>query len=139
MSIDKNEFKCLIYELSIGTRNLEEYPVEKSEVVVDDFEEGSYCSDTYEVVYNANRRLCDSLNVDEDEDVECIVSNLLCIAKHLNMKMYDYGEYYGNKAVNSEIEDIICFYEESSEEEKTKYMKLISTIKKFLISSDSEE
>ena len=129
MSIDKNEFKCLIYELSIGARNLEEYPVEKSEVVVDDFEEGSYCSDTYEVVYNANRRLCDSL----------IVSNLLCIAKHLNMKMYDYGEYYGNKAVNSEIEDIICFYEESSEEEKTKYMKLISTIKKFLISSDSEE
>lgn len=90
MSIDKNEFKCLIYELSIGARNLEEYPVEKSEVVVDDFEEGSYCSDTYEVVYNANRRLCDSLNVDEDEDVECIVSNLLCIAKHLNMKMYDY-------------------------------------------------
>lgn len=139
MSIDKNEFKCLIYELLVGARNLEEYPMEESKVVVDEFEEGSYCSDAYEEVYNANRRLCDRLNVDEDEDVECIVSNLLGIAKHLSMKMYDYGEYYANKTGNSDVEEIICFYEGLSEGEKTKFMKLISSIKKLLISSDSVE
>lgn len=34
---DKDEFNCLIYELLIGARNLEEYPVEESEVVQDEF------------------------------------------------------------------------------------------------------
>ena len=45
---DKDEFKCLIYELLIGVRNLEEYPVEESEVVQDEFKEGLYCSNAYE-------------------------------------------------------------------------------------------
>lgn len=135
---DKDEFKCLIYELLIGVRNLEEYPVEESEVVQDEFKEGLYCSNAYEKVYNANHRLCERLNVDEDEDVECIISNLLNIAKHLSMKMYDYGEYYANMGVN-DIDKIICFYEVLSEERKAKFMNLISFLKKLIGSLDENE
>lgn len=39
---------------------------------------------------------CERLDVEED-DVDCIISNLLGIAKHLSLKMYDYGEYYAQK------------------------------------------
>ena len=126
---DKDEFKCLIYELLIGARNLEEYPVEESEVVQDEFKEGLYCSNAYEKVYNANHRLCERLNVDED---------LLNIAKHLSMKMYDYGEYYANMGVN-DIDKIICFYEVLSEERKAKFMNLISFFKKLIGSLDENE
>ena len=59
-----------------------------------EFEEGMYCDSAYNEVYDANRRVCERLDVEEDDDVECIISNLLGIAKHISMKMYDYGEYY---------------------------------------------
>ena len=32
-----------------------------------------------------------SLGVQEDSDIETVISNLLLIGKHLSMKMFDYG------------------------------------------------
>ena len=36
-----------------------------------------YCDSAYNKVYDANRRVCKRLDVEEDDDVECIISNLL--------------------------------------------------------------
>lgn len=43
MKKDKEQFKYLIYDLMMGSRNLEDYPVKESEVVTNEFEEGMYC------------------------------------------------------------------------------------------------
>ena len=95
MKKDKEQFKCLIYDLMMGSRNLEDYPVKESEVVTNEFEEGMYCDRAYNEVYDANRRVCERLDLEEDDDdVECIISNLLGIAKHISMKMYDYGALF---------------------------------------------
>lgn len=132
MKKDKEEFKNLIYELLLGARNLEDYPVEESKVVVNEFEEGMFCSNAYEEVSKAKERLCERLNTDEDKDIECIVSNLLGIAEHLSMKMYDYGEIYTRKANDSDIDKIICFYENLSERKKVKFMEFLSSVKKLI-------
>ena len=134
MKIDKEQFKCLIYDLMMGSRNLEDYPVKESEVVTNEFEEGMYCNHAYNEVYDANRRVCERLDVEEDDDVDCIISNLLGIAKHLSLKMYDYGEYYAQKTGNKDIDEIIGFYEGLSNEKKTKFMKLIASIKRLITS-----
>lgn len=136
MNENKEEFKRLIYELMIGARNLEDYPVEESKIIVDEFKDGMYCSNAYEEVYKANQSLCGRLNTDEDKDVECIISNLLSIAEHLSMKMYDYGEYYAKKISDCNVEKIICFYENLEEERKIKFMKLLYSIKKIVNSSN---
>ena len=60
------------------------------------------------------------------------VKNSLGIAKHISMKMYDYGEYYANKTGDSNIDEIISFYEGLSEGKKAKFMKLIYSIQKLL-------
>ena len=70
MKKDKEQFKCLIYDLMMGSRNLEDYPVKESEVVTNEFEEGMYCDSAYNEVYDANRRVCERLDVEEDDDVE---------------------------------------------------------------------
>lgn len=132
MTKDKEEFKCMIYELVIGARNSEIYPIKESEEVVNEFEVGKYCSNAYEEVYKANQAICERLNVDEDEDVECIVSNLLGIAKHLSMKMYDYGEYYAKKTSDCNVDKIVYFYEKLDEERKVKFMRIIYSIQKLL-------
>lgn len=136
MRKDKEQFKYLIYDLMMGSRNLEDYPVKESKVVINEFEESMYCESSYNEVCDANRRICERLDVEEDDDVECIISNLLGIAKHLSMKMYDYGEYYANKAGNSDVEEIICFYEGLSDGRKTKFMKLLFSIQKLLKTTD---
>ena len=57
------------------------------------FADGSLCARLYEQVYQANLRLCDRLGqMDEDPDVELIISNLLQIARHLSLQMYRYGQ-----------------------------------------------
>lgn len=45
------------YDLMMGSRNLEDYPVKESEVVTNEFEEGMYCNHAYNEVYDANRRV----------------------------------------------------------------------------------
>lgn len=136
MKKDLELFKCLIYDLMIGSRNLEDYPVEEIKVVTNEFEESMYCESAYNEVCDANRRICERLDVEEDDEVECIISNLLGIAKHLSLKMYDYGEYYAQKTSNKDIDEIIGFYDGLTDDRKVKFMKLIYSIQKLINSVD---
>lgn len=132
MKSDKEEFKYLIYELLSGARNLEDYPVEESKIVRNEFEEGMFCSDAYEEVNVAKERLYEKLNTNEDKDIECIISNLLDIAEHLSMRMYDYGETYARKTDDCDIVKIIYFYESLSERKKVKFMKFLSSVQELI-------
>ncbi|MDE6908563.1 MAG: hypothetical protein K2P21_10455 [Lachnospiraceae bacterium] len=85
------EEKQRIFQLMNGTWDLEKYPVPEAGMVENEFEEGSVCSILYEEVYNANRRICERLGVEEDRDVELIIGNLLKIGEYQSMRMYDYG------------------------------------------------
>ncbi len=50
------------------------------------------CAKLYGQMLDAYERLCKRLGVvDEDADVEVIISNLLAIQKKLCLKMFDYG------------------------------------------------
>ena len=53
------------------------------------------CAMLYGAVLDAYGRLCGRLGVvDEDADVEIIISNLLDIQKKLCLKMFDYGQRF---------------------------------------------
>ncbi len=92
MQKSTKEQKEHIYNLVIGSYNLELYSILGSEYVQDEFAEGKSCNALYEAVYNAKENICKKLDVSEDYDVETIIDNLLAIAKILSMKMYEYGE-----------------------------------------------
>lgn len=136
MKKDKEQFKCLIYDLMIGSRNLEDFPVKESEVVENEFEDGMYCDSAFKDVYDAKQKICERLDMEEDYDVECIISNLLCIAKYLSMKMYDYGEYYATKNGDNNINEIINFYVGLSEGRKKKFMEIIYSLENLIDSVD---
>ena len=85
------EKKNLIYDLMNGSLVLDEVKDLWKDQVVDEFAKGSYCSELYEEVYQAKVSLCNRLGVQEDSDIETVISNLLLIGKHLSMKMFDYG------------------------------------------------
>lgn len=87
----KEKRKQLIYELMIGAYDLEQVQFQESKIVEDEFAEGKPCAELYRSVFEANRRLCERLGVDEDEDVETIINCMNDIAHILAMKMYDYG------------------------------------------------
>lgn len=74
-----------------GLWDLGRCSVPEGSMVKDEFGEGSVCSTLYEEVYNANRRICERLGVEEDRDLELIIGNLLKIGEYQSMKMYDYG------------------------------------------------
>lgn len=88
------EFKQLIYDLMNGSLDLSNYPVKESEFVENEFAQGKYCDKAYEQIYEANRRLCQRLGVQEDKDVETIIRNFFGITEYLSMKMYDYGVFF---------------------------------------------
>lgn len=59
------------------------------------FAQGSRCSELYRQIYWANRRLCFRLGkMDEDSDVELIISNFLELNRILCLEMYRYGQRY---------------------------------------------
>ena len=91
MQKDVREFKELIFDLMNDSLDLKNYPVAESKYVENEFSKGSFCDEAYERIYNANRRLCERLGVDEDKDVESIIGELLDVGRHLALKMYDYG------------------------------------------------
>lgn len=99
MSNDTEKFKEKIYNLMIGAFDLEHYPIQESQFVANEYEEGKFCEKAYEEVHNANRRICERLGTDEDKDVELIISNLIDIGKHLSMKMYDYGVFFSSPSI----------------------------------------
>lgn len=56
-----------------------------------EFAEGKLCSEAYKRVYEANRRLCERLGVDEDPDVEMIIDSMFDISRFVAEKMFAYG------------------------------------------------
>ena len=84
MRYESEEKKNLIYDLMNGSLVLDEVKDLWKDQVVDEFE-------LYEEVYQAKVSLCNRLGVQEDSDIETVISNLLLIGKHLSMKMFDYG------------------------------------------------
>lgn len=64
--------------------------------VEDAFEEGKPCERRYAEMLAAYDRLCERLNVEEeDPDVEIIIRSFFKIQKELCMKMYLYGVKFG--------------------------------------------
>ena len=94
MKRDSMEFKQRIFDLMNGTRDENECLVRETVVVENEFADGKLCGRLYEEVYEAGRRLCERLGVEEDPDVEIIIENLMKIGEHQAMKMYDYGRMF---------------------------------------------
>lgn len=92
----------MVYDLMNGSLELDLCTDPEKELVVDEYAAGSKCDQLYEEVFTANRRICQRLGVEEDKDVEIIIRNLLNIGEHLSMKMYDYGEYFSKKDMETE-------------------------------------
>lgn len=132
MKLNSEDFKQLIYDLMNGSRNLEEYPVQESEYVENEFEQNKFCAVAYREMYNANQRLCRRLNVEEDRDVECIISNLLDMQAYLCMKMFDYGVFFTQKKEDSNEEKILQIYKNLHKTKKENFMLLIELLEKCL-------
>ena len=93
MGKSKEEFVQLVYDLVCGSLDLEAEPVEESKYVGSEYEPGMFCEKAYNELYEANQRLCERVGASdgEDEDVECIISNMMDIQEHLCKKMFEYG------------------------------------------------
>ena len=83
----------IIYDLLCGTRIWQPGDPEIENL----FADGCPCEVLYEQVYRANLRLCQRLGVEEDADIETIISTLLGICKLVGKRMYCYGAELGNK------------------------------------------
>lgn len=94
MKNESTEFKKKIYELMTGELDLEQYPVEESAVVKDEFLKGMPCEKAYRQMYEAKCHLYRKMGVTEEEDIEIIINSLLKITEHLSYKMYDYGALF---------------------------------------------
>ncbi len=97
MKKEEAAFREHIYNLVCGNLNLEIGFVPESDVVKNEFAEGSPCALSYGRMLDAYSRLCTRLGVQEweDADVEVIINELLEIGRQIGMKMFDYGMYYG--------------------------------------------
>lgn len=89
--MDRNEKKHLIYNLMLGDYDLQALPDSLKTIVRNEMATGTDCEKYYSEIYAANRRLCERLGVEEDKDVEAIISNLLKMSEEFSLKMFDYG------------------------------------------------
>lgn len=103
MRYESEEKKNLIFELMNGSLVVDEVNDPAKDQVQDEFSKGSYYSELYEEVYRAKVSLCDRLGVQEDNDIETIMSNLTLIGRHLSMKMFDYGMDEAQKEAKTHI------------------------------------
>ena len=95
------DFVDTVYNMLIG----EHTPMIGDPIVENMFAEGRTCEQLYNDVYEANLRICQRLNTQEDADVELIINSLLRISKILSTKMFDYGVKYqaGQLHVKSQL------------------------------------
>ncbi len=93
MNIQEYEFRQKIYDLVNGYLTLEDPPSPESQYVIDEFSEGSLCSDAYAQILDAYSRLCRRLNVQDqnDADIEIIIDSFNTITHHISLKMFEYG------------------------------------------------
>ena len=59
------------------------------------FEEGSHCDALYQDIYDANRRICQRLGVEEDRDIQTIIDSFWEITKLVGEQMYRHGQLSG--------------------------------------------
>ena len=83
-----------VYEAVCGEYADEADYVIQNVRIQNEFEEGKPCSEAYKRVYQANRRLCERLGVDEDPDVEMIIDSMFEITRTVGEKMFEYGAVY---------------------------------------------
>ena len=80
-----------VYEAVLGVYADEGDYVIQNVRIQNEFEERKPCSEAYKQVYDANRRLCERLGVDEDPDVEMIIDSMFEIMRTVGEKMFEYG------------------------------------------------
>lgn len=81
-----------VYDTLLGIRE----PKAQVEGVDNLFEMGRDCDKLYSQMLDAYERLCIRLGViDEDADVEVIISSLLRIQREVSIRMYEYGAQFG--------------------------------------------
>ena len=83
-----------VYEAVLGAYVDEADYVIQNVRIQNEFEEGKTCSEACKRVYEANRRLCERLGVDEDPDVEMIIDSMFAITRTVGEKMFEYGAVY---------------------------------------------
>ena len=83
-----------VYEAVCGEYADEADYVIQNVRIQNEFEEGKTSCEAYKRVYDANRRLCERLGVDEDPDVEIIIDSMFEITRTVGEKMFEYGAVY---------------------------------------------
>ncbi len=79
----------MIYDMLNGFLDCDALILPKENTTVtSEFEEGMYCYQRYEQVYAARKRIEKRLGVEDDADVEAIITNLNDITKYLCRKIY---------------------------------------------------
>ncbi len=82
----------LIYEMMNGFLDCDALMLPKDNITVtSEFEKGMYCYKRYEEVCFARGRIEKRLGVEDDRDVEIIISNLNEITRYLCGRMYRVG------------------------------------------------
>ena len=89
--MDRDEKKKTIYNLMMGVYDNKQLPKDAALYVQDVMAPGTVCEELYAKVYEANKRVCDKLGVEEDADIEIIINSLLQISEQASLQMYDYG------------------------------------------------
>ncbi len=99
--MNNTDFREHIYNLVCGNFNLKDFYIPESNIVKNEFEEGSPCSEGYRRMLDAYARVCKRLGSPEweDEDVEVIINELLDISRLVALKMFDYGLYYRHQGI----------------------------------------
>lgn len=89
--MSRDEKKKVLFNLMTGVYDAKQIPKDVVALVENEMEPGSICDKLYADVYERNRSLCKRLDVEEDEDIECIINTLFEIAERLSAKMFEYG------------------------------------------------
>ncbi len=99
MNIDSKEFREIIYEIANGEYNLSGYPIPEGKYVENQFAEGAPCWRWYGEMLDAYERICERMGnrQGEDRDVEVIINSLLDIARHMALKMFEYGVFFARQ------------------------------------------
>ncbi len=124
MDVNDMVFKERIYQVMNGSIITESIPENLKHVITNEFEEGRICEEAYQRIYEANRNICKRFDVEEDDDVECILTNYGLITRTLSMKMYDYGSLF---LQDEDMQSLIKFYKKLSDKSKEKFINFIHT------------
>lgn len=129
MDVNDVEFKELVYLIMSGSAVTEIIPEDLKNVITDEYEEGRVCEVAYQRLYEASRRICKRFNVEEDDDVECILTNYSLITKFMSMKMFDYGSLY---LQDEHIQKLISFYKTLPDKSRDMFINFIDAFDKVL-------